>query len=110
MSDVEDLFKGVDEDPMALRALLGAMQETSPLVAKVLSGDKNEYGKVIVNRASVQFYLDSSGLNACIQPKEGDIMLFIRIKEPSSPWLSLEASLMKGDFNRKKRDVRKPSY
>lgn len=106
MSVYANLVSGGTGDRESLKKVLKAFTDVHPTIAEVLVGLAANGQNPEVLPGKVTFWVESTGMQCSISPKEGEICVFVTIDDPLTPWISLESALTSGRFNLRKTTKR----
>lgn len=79
------------------------LSDSWPSVAWFLAGRPADHADGPECAGTVMFFFDSGTLKFCLSPKVGREVAFGTIDDPTKPFDSLEASLIEGKYEWKKR-------
>lgn len=110
MSVYSNLVASGGGDRESLRKVLDKFITVHPTVGEIFIGMAANGANPEVLAGKITFWVESTGMQCSISPKEGEICVFVSIDDPLTPFLSLESALVGGRFNLRKRDRKTISY
>ena len=97
-------------DLESLKKTLNGFTPVHPLVAELLHGMPATSLTPAVAPAKITFWLEIGGMKCAVSPKEGEVCIFATISDPLTPWMCLEAAILGGKVDIRKRDKRTIAY
>lgn len=110
MAGLRDLVKGESDDPVLLARTIPALAAGCPTVGEMLTGVAARGNDFAIAKYFLSFSLESDGMVCRCSQKGSKEALYVKIDDPVTPWLCLEASLSQGKFTRRRASEHSPSY
>lgn len=110
MADARSIVNGEVDEASALQEAHKKFLETYPTVGVMLTGMPKEGSLESVPKSYLTIFLDGNMAVCKFNAKDSDVEIWAQVRDLSTVFIHLEGALAKGDFTRRKRDSRKPSY
>jgi len=110
MAGLRDLVKGETDDPVLLARTIPALSAGCPTVGEMLTGVAARGNDFAIPKYFLSFSLESDGMVCRCSQKDSKEALYVKIEDPVTPWLCLEAALSQGKFTRRKASGHTPSF
>jgi hypothetical protein len=110
MAGLRDLVKGETDDPVLLARTIVLLATGCPTVGEMLTGVAARGNDFAISKYFLSFSLESDGMVCRCSQKDSKEALYVKIEDPISPWICLEAALSQGKFTRRKASDRSPTY
>ena len=110
MAGLRSMMNGDSEDPKMLGKAIPKLIELYPTLGEFLTGIPEKGDEPAIGKFFISFRLESDGLTVQISRPTVDTDLYVKISDPLTPWACLETALLGGQFTRRKRDKRNPTF
>lgn len=108
--DARKILTGDLDEAESLQAAHAEFCKLYPLTGVMLTGMPKSGNLEALPKNYLTIFLDGNMAVCKFNAKDSDVEIWCQVRELQTIFLHLEGSLAKGDFTRRKRDARKPSY
>ena len=108
--DARSILTGDIEEAESLQDAHKEFCKTYPTIGALLTGMPATGNQPAIPKQYFTIFLDGNMAVCKFNAKDSDIEVWAQVRDVQTLFLHLEGALAKGDFTRRKRDVRKPSY
>lgn len=110
MAGIRSIFEGEADDPKVLQKAIEKLVELYPTVGELFTGVAGKGDQDAIGKFFLSFRCESDGLTVQISRQGVDMDIYVKISDPLTPWACIESALTGGQFTRRKRDKRVPSF